>query len=246
MNAGITILLLASLVTPSGKEPQEAKAKQEFAGLQGAWALAALERNGKEEDVVDRYPPWVIKGEKVVYGGEELALLRVDATTNPKCIDLTFRPAQNVYEGIFSVEDGTLKICINRETEGQKERPNKFTTMDKANWRMMVFKRLKDGERADYKGTTGFVGMMLSFDREKKEVIINDVFDKSPGKKAGLEKNDILLKAGDAEATDLMMIVQVIRQARPGTDLTLKVKREGKEKEIKVAVGVFPFRFVLE
>jgi len=111
---------------------------------------------------------------------------------------------------------------------------------------MMVFKRLKDGERADYKGTTGFVGMMLSFDREKKEVIINDVFDKSPGKKAGLEKNDILLKAGDAEATDLMMIVQVIRQARPGTDLTLKVKREGKEKEIKVAVGVFPFRFVLE
>ncbi|HEV3203833.1 MAG TPA: TIGR03067 domain-containing protein [Gemmataceae bacterium] len=243
MATGFTIFLFPIFVCCAG---DEAKAKKELAELQGSWALTSVEREGKAEDLSNRYPPWVIKGNKVFYGGEEVALLAVDPTTKPKCIDISFPPAKNPYEGIFLLEENSLKICINKETEGPKQRPGKFSTMEKPDWRLLQFKRGKEGEWADFKGTNGFIGMAVRLDQDKGEIIINEIFDNSPAKKSGLEKDDTILKAGDAQATDLVAVVQAIRQTKPGSDLTMKIKRKGKEMEVKVKVGIVPFRFIID
>jgi uncharacterized protein (TIGR03067 family) len=224
--------------------PQDA-AKNE-SELQGIWALVSIERDGKAQDYSNQYPPLVIKGQKVVYGGEEMARLTIDAATKPKCIDLIFHPAKIANEGIYQVEGDSLKICINRETEGLKERPSKFSTMDKPNWSVLVFQRAKKKEDADFKGRTGFVGLMLRFDADKRQVIVVDAFDKSPAKNAGLEKEDAILKVGNVDGTDLVSVVQAIRQLKPGSEVAMKIKRGDKEKDIKVKVGIFPFRFLVQ
>jgi S1-C subfamily serine protease len=118
--------------------------------------------------------------------------------------------------------------------------------MEKPDWRLLQFKRGKEGEGADFKGTNGFIGMAVRLDQDKGEIIINEIFDNSPAKKSGLEKDDTILKAGDAQATDLVAVVQAIRQTKPGSDLTMKIKRKGKEMEVKVKVGIVPFRFIID
>src|SRR5437868_2897750 len=64
-------------------------AKQGPAELQGKWKLLSLEADGAAIDLDNAQPRWVIKGNKVRYGGEELAQLTVDATATPKLIDLS-------------------------------------------------------------------------------------------------------------------------------------------------------------
>src|SRR5262249_3763946 len=95
-----------------------APAKQGPAELQGKWKLQSLEIDGVADDLGGAQPRWVIKGNKVRYGGEELAQLTADATTTPKILDLSFVNPKRVYEAIYVVDQDTLKICLNKQTEG--------------------------------------------------------------------------------------------------------------------------------
>jgi len=47
------------------------------------------------------------------------------------------------------------------------------------------------------------------------------------------------------DATDLQTTVRTIRQVKPGTELTLRIRRGEKEQDVKVKVGVLPF-FLLD
>jgi uncharacterized protein (TIGR03067 family) len=244
MGTKIACVLGVLLLSLAADAPEDARSKKDLAALEGTWTLVSVEAEGKSRDFPEN-PPWVvIKGNKVQYAGEDLAVLTVDATVTPKSIDMAFSNPKTVYEGIYSLEGDTLKVCVNRVTEGVKERPTGFATEDKPDLRLFVLKREKAAKASPTDGLPGFVGIAIKFDEERKEVVIMDTIDDSPAKKAGLKKDDVVLKVGDQDATDLQGTVAAVRRAKPGSELTFRIKRDGKEQDIKVKVGVMPFNLL--
>jgi uncharacterized protein (TIGR03067 family) len=220
--------------------------KQDLAELQGAWKLVSIESNGKALELTDRQPRWVIQGDKVLYGGEDLARLTVDVKAMPKLVDLKFASPDKVYEAIYTIEKDTLKICLNRQSEGVKERPLVFSTKDKANWRLLVFERDKAEKEAATAGLTGFAGLALRKDQDRKEIVVGDVLPGSPAKKAGLRKDDVVLQIAGREVKELRSSVDIVRQTMPGSKITFRIRREGKESDLTVKVGVLPFALLAE
>jgi uncharacterized protein (TIGR03067 family) len=232
--------LLVALLSLAADDPAGDRAKKELAALQGSWELISFEAQGEPEDFADRAPRWVIKSDKVFYGGDELAALTIDPSTNPKCLDLGFLKPKKVYEAVYRLDGDTLKICLNRQTEGVKERPTEFATKGKTDFRLMTFRRAKPGE-VDKLGLGGFVGVQLRIDRKNEAIGIADVIEGSPAKKAGLKKDDVLIQVAGMQPTGLRSVVDTIRKARPGSEIALRVRRGDKEREISVKVGVVPF-----
>jgi uncharacterized protein (TIGR03067 family) len=211
--------------------------------FEGTWRLVSVESNGKALPLTAGHPRWAIRGDKVQYGGEDLATLTADTASTPRTVDLKFVTPSREFEGIYVLEGDTLKICLNTQADGVKERPLVFSTKGKESWRLLVFKR-DTGEEAD--DLRGFVGMALRVDEDASELIIAGVLDDSPAKKAGLQMGDVLLKIGGTAAKELRPAVAAIRGAKPGSDLKLHIRRDGKEQDIAVRVGVLPFALVLE
>jgi uncharacterized protein (TIGR03067 family) len=240
MLAATAFSLLAAL---SPAAPDDA-AKKGPADLQGAWKLTSMQFNGEAADFDLGQIHWSIKDDKIQYAGEEVASLSADSKATPKTIDLRF--ADKVYEGIYSVEDATLKVCINTKSEGVKERPTDFTTKDKGNLRLLVFRRAKAEEAEAKDAGTGFVGVALRYGEEKKEVTVADVIDGGPAKKAGLKKDDVVLKVGDGDVTTLRSAVDAVRQSKPGKELTFRIRRDGKESDVAVRVAVVPLPLLLQ
>ncbi len=231
----LSVILILSCITPL---PSAAPVANPF---EGTWKLSYLEVNGKEDSLPSKSPIWVIKGDKILYGGEELGTFTVDTTTSPKTIDLKFASPKRTYEGIYTVEKDAWKICVNNKTEGVKERPHLFSTEGKENWRLLIFQKEDKAEASAPDQLPGFVGMMISVDADTKEVRIMAALKGSPAEKAGLKKDDVLVKVGGVEATDLQAVVKGIRNLTPGTELSLQLKRDGKELDVKLKVGVMPF-----
>ena len=128
--------------------------------------------------------------------------------------------------------------------DGVKERPLGFETKGKPDRRLLVFKRGKaDDDGASEAG--GFVGIQIRNDVVRNQIVIADTLPKSPALKAGLKKDDQILKIGASDATDLRQVVDLVRQAKPRTELTIRVRRDEKEHDIRVKVGVMPF-FLLD
>jgi uncharacterized protein (TIGR03067 family) len=225
-------------LAPSQAPAQPAK---ELAELQGTWKLMSVEVGGDVLEFTDRQARLVIQGNKVFYAGEELALLSVEGGAAPKSIDLNFLSSKRVYEGIYAVEKNTLKVCVNRQTDGVKERPDSFATKDKENWRLLVFERDQAAKPNAKEGLSGFVGMALSFDKDKQQLNIGSVLPDSAAKKADLRPKDIVLKIGGQDVTDLRGAVEACRKTMPGSKLVIRVLRDGQEMDITVTVGVVPF-----
>src|SRR5262249_17818930 len=146
---------------------------------------------------------WYIKGNQVRYGGQELASLTADTATKPWCIDLKFHNPDRVYEGIYSLDGDMLKICVNRANDGIKERPTDFATKGKPEWRLLVFQRDKDRQGDSIEGLGGYVGIAIMAKEPDNHLVITDVLKDSPAMKAGVKKEDILLRVGNQEATNL-------------------------------------------
>ena len=236
-----SVFLGAALIVAASR-PAAAGDKKALAPLQGTWTLVSLETDGKAQELPEKPPRWVIKGKDVRYGGRPLAVLAVDPATTPGNLDLTFLGPKRVYEAVYAVDGDTLKVCVNRLTEGVKERPVGFETKGKPNWRLLVFKRDKADGGDGAQGLPGFVGIALM--RGEKGLVIAQVLDGSPAKEAGLKKDDVLLKVGANDATDLRTAVGACRQAEPGSQLTLRVRRGAKERDVTIKVGVFPFQLL--
>src|SRR5262249_35845466 len=111
--------------------------------LQGGWKLVAIETESDTADLPDARPALVIKGDKVLHGGQEIARLTADQAADPKVIDLRFDKPDRTYEGIYSLEKDTLKVCLNGRSEGVKERPSGSTLDGHPDWRRLTFERVK-------------------------------------------------------------------------------------------------------
>jgi uncharacterized protein (TIGR03067 family) len=213
-------------------------AKKGPAELQGAWRLVSVDTEGEPANLPDPEPVLVIEGERVLYGGEAIARISTDATTSPKVIDMRFNNPERIYEGVYAAKNDSLKVCLNAYTEGVKERPDAFSVKEHPAWRLLSFERVKPEEA----GTgTGFVGLSLRFDEKHKVVIVNAALDGSPAKKVGLCKDDILLEVGGVRVADLPSALKAVRAAKPRTELALRIRRDGKEHEATVKVGLLPF-----
>jgi uncharacterized protein (TIGR03067 family) len=241
MGFRIACLFFATALSLPAAPPGDAPIKKELVPLQGTWKAVAFEVNGENRDIPGKPPQWVIKGNKVFYGGEELAELIVDNTTTPRCFDLSFRKPKKVLEGIYSVEKDTLKLCVNRQAEGAKERPMSFKTKDKPELRLLVFERIKDSKGNPIENLNGFIGVAIKAMKDPDQLSISDVLPDTPARKAGLKKDDILVKVAGQEATDLLTVIRMIGDMKPGSNVTIRVKRGGKEQDITVKVGVMPF-----
>jgi uncharacterized protein (TIGR03067 family) len=229
-----------------GSARADDKPAKESKELQGTWKLVSVEAEGETKDPIGGKPKWVIKGNKVVYGGVEIADLKVDDSTTPRIIDLKFRDPDRVHEGIYSVEKGTLKICLNRQAEGAKDRPGAFSTKDQSEWRLLVFELEKDAKGDPTEGLSGFVGLQLkSGDDNKEEVVVVSPLKGSPADKAGFKKDDVILKVGGADVTELQAAINTVRKAKPGDKLEFRIRRDKEESNITVKVGVSPFQYVV-
>jgi uncharacterized protein (TIGR03067 family) len=209
------------------------------ADLQGGWKLVAVEAADDAVSVPlpDNKPALVIKGDKVLHGGQEIARLTADAAANPKVIDLKFAKPERTYEGIYAIDKDTLKICLNVRSDGVKERPSGFTLDGHPAWRRLTFERVKPEEAG---AGPGFVGIMLKLEEGTKEIVVTAAFEDSPAKAAGLQKDDVVLSVGGTAAETLRGTVDLVRAAKPGGELTLKIRRAGKEMDVKVKVGLMP------
>jgi S1-C subfamily serine protease len=150
-----------------------------------------------------------------------------------------------VYEGVYTVEKDTLKVCLNSRADA-KDRPGEFSTKDRADRRLLVFEREKAVPENLAEGATAYAGVQLRADPDTKAVVVDTPIKGSPAEKAGLKKGDVILKVAAIEVTDLEATVKAVRQARPGDKLEFQIRRDGKESVVTVTVGVFPFHWAVE
>jgi S1-C subfamily serine protease len=87
-------------------------------------------------------------------------------------------------------------------------------------------------------GEPGYIGVQIK--NEDGAVAITMVVADSPADKAGLKAEDVVLKMNGQHVTDVQSFVQKVRDTKPGDEIKLVVKRDGKEQEIKVKVGKKP------
>src|SRR5438270_303356 len=124
--------ILSVIAAPclAADKPADTKDAKDPAELQGTWKLVSVEANALAGELTEDQPRWVIKGTKILYGGHEWATLTAESDAKPKIIDLALADPKRVLEGIYSVEGDTLKVCLNRDSEGVKDRPQVFSTKD--------------------------------------------------------------------------------------------------------------------
>jgi serine protease Do len=77
----------------------------------------------------------------------------------------------------------------------------------------------------------------LGVNRDIKGVVISDVVKDSPAAKAGLKRNDVIVKIDNRPVDSQLALRLTVAQIAPGTDANVVVLRDGKEKTFKVKVG---------
>jgi uncharacterized protein (TIGR03067 family) len=239
MVSRIACLLLAAPLLLADPPDDE---KNGPAELQGAWRLVSAVSETGEAELPEPGPAIVIKKDRVLYGGEEIATLLMGADPKSREIDFHFGNKDRIYEGLCAIDYEKLKICINRRGDGIKERPDSFSLDGHPSWTLLTFEKVK----ADEIGPgTGFIGLALRFDKETNEVVVAEVLDGSPAKKAGLMKDNVLLTVGGAGVTDIRQAVAAVRRAKPREELSFRIRRDGKEQDAKVKVGILPLGTIL-
>jgi uncharacterized protein (TIGR03067 family) len=117
---------------------QDAKKEQEM--LQGTWSVVAAEKDGAADESI-KTDKLVIAGDKITVkkgsgGDEEPAPFTIDATKQPKRLDITAK-GQTIL-AIYEIKGDELKLCFSRD-----ERPTDFTTKAGSNRMLVTLKKDK-------------------------------------------------------------------------------------------------------
>ena len=72
---------------------------------------------------------------------------------------------------------------------------------------------------------------------EQTGVVVANVNEDSPAQKAGLQRNDTIIAINGRDVKSVQDLRLVVSQIRPGTEVSLKVLREGKERVFKAELG---------
>jgi uncharacterized protein (TIGR03067 family) len=129
------------------------EAKNPRLALQGIWYLAAVESEGRRSRESDflKAARWVFLGDQIATfdplasAPENDGIFRyeLDTDRDPKHIRLVVadegRDKGSAYSGIYSLENGTLRICVQKRKGG--EHPAAFATREDAGLVMWEFRR---------------------------------------------------------------------------------------------------------
>ena len=100
-----------------------------------------------------------------------------------------------------------------------------------------VLEKLKSGQ--DIK--PGYLGVQMKPNEGGNPgVVIESVVDDSPAAKAGLQKDDVLLKVDGEEFADLAALQKIIRSKLAGESVTLTIQRGDDSIEQEVTLGEAP------
>jgi S1-C subfamily serine protease len=86
----------------------------------------------------------------------------------------------------------------------------------------------------------GYIGVQIKASPTGMGVLIVMPQADSPAEKAGLQANDIILKADGKAVETVSGFVEMVREIKPGATLVLVIQRGDKEMEVKVKVGKRP------
>jgi uncharacterized protein (TIGR03067 family) len=114
------------------------KSTDEAKALQGTWQAVDLEANGQKSspDQV-RELQVVIEGDEIYavkpQGADPRNKFKLDTSKTPRAIDvipLEGARKGEVVPGIYSLQDGRLRLCINLFGSNPPQRPTEFKTQD--------------------------------------------------------------------------------------------------------------------
>ena len=63
------------------------------------------------------------------------------------------------------------------------------------------------------------------------------VFEGSPAEKAGIKLNDVVVRVDDKDVAGLNDLRNIVRGRAPDDAITIAVKRDGKDMDLKVKLG---------
>lgn len=163
----------------------------------------------------------------------------------------------------FRVEDGNRQVRPVKVTgvypdedlavltiEGDPLTPVKWTTSPLELGNILVAAQ-PDGRPAGYgvvsvmernlrKESQGALGVMADVQHSGAGVKIKEIVDGSGAGAAGLKKGDIILRVGDRDISGLTELQNALWGAKPGTEISLKVRKGNKEEDVKVVLGSRP------
>jgi uncharacterized protein (TIGR03067 family) len=141
---------LQHMIAAQALEPMQADAlRQEQERLQGAWVVAAVEKQGKPVPAEEwtsglASRQWVFHGDRVVCASGDHrveASYRLGCFTQPKTIDFTptSGPEQGKrLRGVYDLQPEALRVCLNSSAG---KRPTEFTAPADSPWTLVVLQR---------------------------------------------------------------------------------------------------------
>lgn len=99
-----------------------------------------------------------------------------------------------------------------------------------------IVKKVTSEIKTKGKVERGWLGVIIGIN-EEGQVEIFKVDEESPAELAKLKEGDVILEFEGKDVTDYKMLGREIKQRKPGVDVTLKINRDEKTKEIKVKLG---------
>ncbi len=76
--------------------------------------------------------------------------------------------------------------------------------------------------------------------KESKGVIVADVVKDGPADTAGIKRGDVVTTLNGKEIENAHALSRFVAATAPGTQATLQVMRDGKTRDIKIAIGTMP------
>lgn len=138
--AGLLIAIWACTIAAADE-----KTDADNKAIVGTWMPVSLEMAGEKRDTASEPGalPATFKDGKVLLNDVEIFSYKLDASTDPKIIDLTklTEPDKDqVLEGIYKFDGEMLVICL-WTGQGTKARPSEFATKAGDNFVLVTLKR---------------------------------------------------------------------------------------------------------
>jgi RNA polymerase sigma factor (sigma-70 family) len=134
------------------------------------------------------------------------------------------------------------KVTIHFKHDGKEKK----ATVTLGKWPADVERPDKGKEDKEDKGDKGekdrgYLGLIMS--DEDGGVVIHDLAPDSPAVKAGLKPGDILVQVRDKPAKSTVEVIEGLSGLKTGDKVKLRIKRDGKEKDVTITAAKRPADF---
>lgn len=139
---------------------------------------------------------------------------------------------------LFDLEGNVIGIhsWISESISGNMHVP---VNIYKDNWDRLVKKEVWGGSTAGERPVSqAYLG--IAFDVESDDLIITEVYNRTPASKAGLKAGDVLLRIDDQKLVKRSDLMSYLMKKKPGDEVTLHVDREGVKMKVQLALTKRP------